>query len=175
MNCSPGWFNTTGSGGECGVPHSLRFLMPRPAFNEPWSVVDSLVTLYVWQSHVHLHWQQVCLQLWEGSLCDDEHGTRLQTMVQTVLRPRAVSPECRQMDHSLGGVCWAQVDSYVNQLSVLYHTAHVHVHVASQFNARQLLDFVLLALKHADPCTWPVLRTTIQMATRLWLLNWGRK
>ena len=35
--CS-GLFNTTDSGGECGVAHERRLVMPRPAVDQPWSV-----------------------------------------------------------------------------------------------------------------------------------------
>ncbi|XP_062502844.1 uncharacterized protein LOC134179856 [Corticium candelabrum] len=33
---SNGYFDGTDSGGECGVPHERRFLMPRPRPDEPW-------------------------------------------------------------------------------------------------------------------------------------------
>ena len=34
---SPGYYNNSDSGGECGVPHEKRFPMPRPALDYPWS------------------------------------------------------------------------------------------------------------------------------------------
>ena len=33
-----GLFNTSDSGGECGVPHERRFPMPRPSLDQPWCV-----------------------------------------------------------------------------------------------------------------------------------------
>eukprot|EP00731_Ephydatia_muelleri_P012123 Em0006g1017a len=33
---SPGTFNNSGSGGECGIPHEMRFPMPTPARDSPW-------------------------------------------------------------------------------------------------------------------------------------------
>ena len=79
MTNSPGLFNNTESGGECGVPHYHRFPMPRPAFDEPWSV-----RACVFNSNILCHvtitccvsignvWQ-VWFQPWKGPLCDDEY------------------------------------------------------------------------------------------------------
>lgn len=33
---SPGTFNNSGSGGECGIPYEMRFPMPTPARDSPW-------------------------------------------------------------------------------------------------------------------------------------------
>ena len=33
---SPGIFNNSDSGGECGLPHYLRFPMPRSGYDKPW-------------------------------------------------------------------------------------------------------------------------------------------
>ena len=41
--CS-GLFDGTDSGGECGVPHERRMVMPRPAPDQPWSVVSTVCT-----------------------------------------------------------------------------------------------------------------------------------
>eukprot|EP00731_Ephydatia_muelleri_P012121 Em0006g1015a len=39
-NTMPGYYNNSGSGGECGIPHELRFPMPTPALDEPWYGFD---------------------------------------------------------------------------------------------------------------------------------------
>ena len=39
-----GYFDGTDSGGECGVPHERRFLMPRPRPDEPWYVSNTIVS-----------------------------------------------------------------------------------------------------------------------------------
>ena len=40
-------FHGTDSGGECGVPHERRLVMPRPALDQPWSVTAYTHVQYV--------------------------------------------------------------------------------------------------------------------------------
>lgn len=56
-NTMPGYYNNSGSGGECGIPHELRFQMPTPAVDSPWYSFDYGSAHFIIMSTEHMFTQ----------------------------------------------------------------------------------------------------------------------
>ena len=55
MYCSPGTFNNSGSGGECGIPHEMRFPMPTPARDSPWyNILIKRISSYLQAIYIYI-------------------------------------------------------------------------------------------------------------------------
>jgi hypothetical protein len=53
----PGLFNNSEAGGECGIPHDMRFPMPVPALDERWYGVAYGPVHFVFMSTEHVFWK----------------------------------------------------------------------------------------------------------------------